>query len=193
MKHIGLISLSGLVLMIPVFFLKAYRIKRLFGWLTGNESSSLEINYQSAQSVISFGQGGLTGTGLGLSKQKFFFLPESHTDYILAIIGEEMGFLFVMIVISCLLIFVWRGLRIANRATNLYHFYLAIGITVYVGLYAFVNTMIVIGILPTTGLPLPFISYGGSQLIINMVCTGILLNISATQSESTYRFAGSET
>jgi cell division protein FtsW len=186
-KNLLIILLSGVGLAIPVFVMKAYRMKRLIAWFTESDAHAMATNWQSFQSVTSFGLGGLFGVGFGYSRQKFFFLPEAHTDYILAIIGEEMGFIGVVLVLSLFLVLIWRGFKIATNSTTRFHYYLAAGLTIYLGLYAFINIMVVIGLLPSTGLPLPFISYGGSQLLVNMICVGILLNISSTSHESVYR------
>jgi cell division protein FtsW len=186
-KNIGTIIFSGLGLAIPILLLEPYRRQRIMSWFTGSEAHAQETNWQSIQSVTSFGLGGLSGTGLGQSKQKLFFLPEAHTDYILAIVGEELGFLGVFFIMSLFLILIWRGFKIASRATTLFHYYLASGLSIYIGLYAFINILVVIGLLPTTGLPLPFISYGGSQLLVNMACIGILLNISTVTHDAVFR------
>lgn len=186
-KNLGTLIFSGLGLAIPIFIIKPYRVKRVMAWFSGSDTAPTDANWQAIQSVTSFGLGGLTGTGLGQSKQKLFFLPEAHTDYILAIIGEELGFLGVLIVITLFLLLIWRGFKIAINSTTLFHYYLAAGLTMYLGLYAFVNILVVIGLFPTTGLPLPFISYGGTQLLINMACIGVLLNISTITHEAVYR------
>ncbi|MCB0279550.1 MAG: FtsW/RodA/SpoVE family cell cycle protein, partial [Calditrichaeota bacterium] len=150
---------------------------------TDHPVQAMAVNYQAKQSLISFGVGGFTGVGLGQSKQKFFFLPEAHTDYILAIIGEEMGFIGAVTVITLFFIVIWRGIKIANQSKHLFHYYLASGLTFYLGSYAFINAMIVLNLLPSTGLPMPFVSYGGTQLLVSMMCIGLLLNISAQNNK----------
>lgn len=177
-KNLSIVVLSGVGLAVPILISESYRINRIISWFSEPLSGNIAANWQSYQSVTSFGLGGLTGVGFGYSRQKFFFLPEAHTDYILAIIGEELGFIGVLLVLVLFLIVIWRGFRIANRATTLFHFYLAAGLTCYIGLYVLINILVVIGALPTTGLPLPFISYGGNQMLINLASIGLLLNIS---------------
>lgn len=179
LKYLVFIIFSGVGFAAPVLLLKSYRITRVINWMKGVDVGSLAGNYQSNQSLLSFGIGGFSGVGIGQSKQKYSFLPEAHTDYILAIIGEETGFIGTSLVLSLFFFMIWRGLKIAKNSNDLFHYYLATGLTTYLGLYAFVNTMVVVGILPTTGLPLPFLSYGGSQLLISMLCIGLLLNISS--------------
>jgi cell division protein FtsW len=136
------------------------------------------VGYQVTESLISFGSGGLTGVGLGDSRQKLFFLPEAHTDFIGAIVGEEMGLIGVMVLVIAFVAIGWRGLRAAFRAPDDYGVYLAVGITMFITIQAFVNLAVAEGMLPTKGLVLPFISYGGSSLLVNCVAVGVLLNVS---------------
>jgi hypothetical protein len=124
------------------------------------------------------GNGGLLGQGVGSSKQKLFYLPESHTDFIFAIIGEELGFVGATAIVLLFMVFAWRGLRIGLRAPEPFGAYLALGITVLIATQTVVNLGVVTGLLPTKGLPLPFISFGGSALVVTMLATGVLLNIS---------------
>lgn len=134
--------------------------------------------FQLTQSQIAFGSGGLFGVGLGHSIQKLFYLPAAHTDFVLSIIGEEMGFLGAFTVIMLFGAFIWQGARIAKRIKDPFGYYLACGIVIIIGLQAVINVGVTIGAIPTKGLPLPFISYGGSALVINMLLVGLLLNIS---------------
>ncbi|MDR4508812.1 MAG: putative lipid II flippase FtsW [Candidatus Brocadiaceae bacterium] len=138
--------------------------------------------YQIIQSWIALGSGGLTGLGIGNSKQKLFYLPESSNDFIFTIIGEEFGFLGVMTIIGLYLLLLWQGLKIVNATREGFGFFLAFGITAMFGLQAAINIGVVSGIIPTTGIPLPFVSTGGSSLLISMIGIGILFNI-AKQSE----------
>ena len=177
-KYITIIVLSGVGFLTPLLFFEGYRINRIKGWLNGAGTSQLGINYQSDQSLLSFGVGGISGVGIGQSKQKFFFLPESHTDYIFAIIGEEIGFLGTSLIVICFLILIWRGFKIAKRSVDPFLYFLASGLVCYIGIYAFINALVVLNVLPTTGLPMPFLSYGGSFLILCMGCVGLILNIS---------------
>jgi cell division protein FtsW len=130
------------------------------------------------QSFNALGPGGLLGRGLGDSMQKLFFLPEPHTDFIFAIVGEEMGFVGAMLVVVLFGLFLWRGTRAAARAGDAYASYLAMGITALIVGQAALNMAVVSGLLPTTGVPLPFVSFGGSSLTLTLFGVGILLNVS---------------
>jgi len=135
--------------------------------------------FQIIQSFIAFGTGGVFGQGLGNGKQKLFYLPEAHTDFIFSVLGEELGLIGVLIVISLFLIVIYCGIRIALRSRDYLGTYLAVGIISLMGLQAIVNMGVVMGLLPTKGTTLPFISYGGTSLMISLVGVGILLNISS--------------
>jgi cell division protein FtsW len=137
-----------------------------------------EPAWQVRQSLIALGNGGVFGIGLGQSKQKLLFLPDPFTDFIMAIVGEELGLIGTLTVVLLFFIVIWRGFHIAHRAPDRAGKLTAIGITSAIGLYAFVNTGVVTHILPTTGIPLPFVSYGGSALMMNLFGIGVLLNIS---------------
>ncbi|HEX7598553.1 MAG TPA: putative lipid II flippase FtsW [Polyangia bacterium] len=139
--------------------------------------------YQLYESLIGVGSGGLTGRGLGQGYQKLFFLPEAHTDFILAIVGEELGLIGVMAVLLAFSVFVWRGLRAATRARDAFGCYLAFGVTLLFGLQALVNMGVVLGLLPTKGLPLPLVSYGGTSMVMSLFMAGVLTNISARNPE----------
>ncbi len=128
---------------------------------------------------MAFGSGGILGVGLGNSKQKLFYLPEPHTDFILSIVAEELGLVGLVIIIILFSILIMRGIKISLNAPDLYSSYLALGIICFIGLQVLVNMGVVMGLLPTKGLTLPLISYGGSSLVINLVGIGILLSISA--------------
>jgi cell division protein FtsW len=130
------------------------------------------------QSLIAIGSGGFTGVGLMESKQKLFYLPEAHTDFIYAVICEELGFIGAMIVIALFAIYGWRGMRAAFSAPDNFGRLLALGITAMVIFQALINFAVVLGMVPTKGIPLPFISYGGSSLLVMLLATGVLLNIS---------------
>lgn len=138
--------------------------------------------YQIIQSWIALGSGGLTGLGLGSSRQKLFFLPESNSDFIFTIIGEEFGFLGASLVIGLFLLLVWHGLKIVHAAKDVFGFFLGLGITVMFGLQAILNIAVVSGVLPTKGIPLPFVSSGGSSLLFSMIGVGILVNIARQSS-----------
>lgn len=139
---------------------------------------SAKATYQLVQSFYALGPGGLLGRGLGDSMQKLFFLPEPHTDFIFAIVGEEMGFVGAMLVVALYALFLWRGTRAALRAGDPYASYLAMGITGLVVGQAALNIAVVSGLLPTTGVPLPFVSFGGSSLTLTLFGAGVLLNVS---------------
>ncbi|HDG67518.1 MAG TPA: hypothetical protein ENG11_00020, partial [candidate division Zixibacteria bacterium] len=126
------------------------------------------------------GSGGFFGLGLGQGKQKIFYLPEAHTDFIFAVIGEELGFLGTAFVILVFAYLVWRGLRVVLRAPDRFGAYVAFGIISEIMFFALINLGVVTRLIPTTGIPLPFISYGGSQLLVHMFMAGVLLNISAS-------------
>ncbi len=154
-----------------------YRMRRITAFLSPFQYR-YGVGYQIAESLMSFGAGGVTGVGLGDSRQKLFFLPEAHTDFISAIVGEELGFVGLAIMIAAFLLVLYRGLRAAYRAADDYGTYLAVGITLFIGLQAFTNLAVAVGLLPTKGLVLPFISFGGSALLVNCAAVGVLLNVS---------------
>src|SRR5205085_8859750 len=129
------------------------------------------------QSLIAVGTGGLTGLGLMEGKQKLFYLPEPHTDFIFAVTAEELGLLGSLFVVTLFAIFLWRGMRASWRTEDIFGRYLAVGITSMVVLQAFINISVVLGIMPTKGIPLPLVSYGGSSLFVTLACIGVLLNI----------------
>ena len=139
---------------------------------------SARATYQLDQSFYALGPGGWIGRGLGNSMQKLFFLPEPHNDFIFAIVGEELGFVGAVAVVGLFALFLWRGMRAAVRATDPYAGYLAMGVTGLIVGQAVLNMAVVSGLLPTTGVPLPFLSFGGSSLVITLFAVGILLNVS---------------
>jgi cell division protein FtsW len=154
-----------------------YRMRRIKAFLEPFEHR-YDVGYQIAESLMSFGAGGPTGVGIGDSRQKLFFLPEAHTDFISAIIGEELGFVGIVALLLAFTAVVIFGFRIAMRASDDYGTWLAVGITMFIGLQAYTNLAVAMGMLPTKGLVLPFISYGGSSLLVNCTAVGILLNVS---------------
>ena len=129
------------------------------------------------QSLIAVSTGGITGTGLMEGKQKLFYLPEPHTDFIFAVTAEELGLVGAIVVVTLFAIFLWRGMRASWRTDDLFGRYLAVGITSMVVLQAFINISVVLGMMPTKGIPLPLVSYGGSSLFVTLTCVGVLLNI----------------
>ena len=159
-----------------------FRMRRMLAFLDP-WAFRRDVGYQITESLISVGSGGVTGLGLGDGRQKLFFLPEAHTDFILSIVGEELGLIGILFVIGAFGVLVWRGLRTAFRARDVFGSYLAFGITAMFGLQALVNIGVVLGSLPTKGLPLPFISYGGTSLVMSLFAAGVLANISARNPE----------
>lgn len=155
-----------------------YRRRRILAFLNPWEDPT-NSGFQIIQSWIAFGSGGLFGNGLGESKQKLFYLPEAHTDFIFSVIGEELGFLGVFVVSAMFLVLIIRGVRTTLGAPDLFGRNLAFGITLLLGLEAFVNIAVVLGMLPTKGLALPFLSYGGTSLLTTLFAIGVLLNISS--------------
>ena len=168
-------------LSVPAFYFLvmnvAYRRERLMVFLNP-DADPQDTGFQITQSLIALGSGGPKGVGLANGIQKLFYLPEPHTDFIYAIIGEELGLIGTIVLLLAFLFFLWRGLRIAWKAKDPFGQFLAAGITAMIVLQALINMSVVIGLLPTKGLPLPFISNGGSSLLVNLMAVGILLNIS---------------
>jgi len=160
----------------------AYRRKRILAFLNPWKDPT-NTGFQIIQSWIAFGTGGLFGNGLGEGKQKLFYLPEAHTDFIFSVIGEELGFIGVFVIAALFLLLVTRGFRAALHAPDDFGRYLAFGLTLLLGLEAFVNIGVVMGMLPTKGLALPFLSYGGTSLLTSLAAVGVLLNISSQSVE----------
>jgi cell division protein FtsW len=162
----------------------AYRRQRIFTFLNP-DVDPLGAGFQIIQSLIAVGTGGVWGRGLMNGVQKLFYLPEPHTDFIYAVIAEELGLAGATLVLLCFCVISWRGLRIALRAPDGFGTFLALGLTTMVAVQAFFNISVVLGLLPTKGIPLPFVSAGGSSLLINLVGMGILLNVSQHVSSET--------
>lgn len=176
-KHLLLFSAPLAIVLFTLVFAIGYKKQRVIDYLEFIRNP-LEGSYQMKQSVLALGSGGVLGTGLGEGKQKLFFLPEPHTDFIFATTGEEGGFLICASIVILFFILVLRGLSIANRAPDDFGFLLALGITFCIFVGALINAGVVVGLLPTTGIPMPFLSYGGSSLIFSSMGIGVLLNIS---------------
>lgn len=157
--------------------MEPYRLKRVLAFLDPWKDPQ-GSGFQLVQSFIALGSGGIRGIGLGESKQKLSFLPESHTDFIFSLVGEELGFIGALIIVCLFLFLFFRGISIANRTKDLFGYYLASGLSMMVALQALINFCVTTGLVPTKGLPLPFISYGGSSLLMNMMAVGILLRLS---------------
>jgi cell division protein FtsW len=163
---------------IPGIFYLALKKPYMFARIAGFMKHDPDAWSQAGQSIIGIGSGGLFGVGLGRSTQKFNFLPERHTDFIFSIIGEELGFIGASLVIGLTFLYVMRGFKIAREAPDMFGFLLASGISFMFGIQVFINVGVATHLLPTTGVTLPFISYGGSSLLLTFITTGILLNIS---------------
>lgn len=155
-----------------------YRMRRILAFLDP-WADRQGIGYQVAESLISVGSGGWFGQGLGAGKQKLYYLPEAHTDFIVSVIGEELGLVGILLVVLLFGVVIWRGVKAAYAAPDAFGAYLALGITSLFGLQAIVNMLVAMGLLPTKGLALPFVSYGGSSLVLSLAAAGILLAISS--------------
>jgi len=162
---------------ILILLREEYRKIRLLSFLDPWRDP-LDSGFHIIQSLLALGSGGISGIGLGESRQKFFYLPDQHTDFIFSIIGEELGFIGTLIIIVLFIILLWRGFMIAVNSVDQFGTLLAAGITAMITFQSIINIGVVTKIIPTTGITLPFISFGGSSLIVNMFCAGILLNIS---------------
>lgn len=173
---LGLVA-AGIPLLYRAITSEEYRKKRFMAFLHPWDDP-LDTGFHIIQSLYALGSGGLFGVGLGRSRQKLFYLPEQHTDFIFAIIGEELGFLGVTIVVLLFFLFAWRGCKIAITAPDYFSSMLAVGVTSLITFQAILNMGVVTASLPVTGIPLPLISYGGSSLIFTLAGVGILLNIS---------------
>ncbi|MBU1147982.1 MAG: putative lipid II flippase FtsW [Candidatus Omnitrophica bacterium] len=165
---------------VPIFYFLIwkvpYRLKRIVGYLDPWTRAE-DAGFQIVQSFLALGSGGIFGLGLGCSRQKLFYLPQAHTDFIFSIIGEELGLIGTLGIVFLFGLFVWQGMKIAIKASDLFSKFLAMGITTNIGLKAIINIAVSTGAIPTKGLPLPFISYGGTALIFNMVGVALLLSI----------------
>ncbi len=177
LSHVGSLILFAMPAIYMLIITSEYRMKRMLSF-TDPWKDPFDSGFQLVQSLIAFGSGSFWGVGLGGSKQKLHFLPEVHTDFIFSLIGEELGLLGVILVLG---IFLWlfiQGIRVSRRTTDPFSYYLTLGLTMMIGVQAIINIAVTTGLMPTKGLPLPFISYGGSALLINMAAVGILINIS---------------
>ncbi|MGB5874589.1 MAG: putative peptidoglycan glycosyltransferase FtsW [Bacteroidota bacterium] len=179
LRHVAL-TVSTLIPLLLVFAVGAdYRLRRILAFLAGSETDSDEANYQVWQGIIGFGNGGIFGLGPGASRQREGFLPQPFDDFVYSIIGEEYGLIGTVLVVALFLIVMLRGMKIARYARDEFGMFLAIGITSTITLYGLVNAGVALGVLPTTGLPMPFVSYGGSSIFFSAIAIGVLLNISS--------------
>lgn len=188
-KHLLGLGLCAVPVVLVLVLGSSYRRQRLLTFLAPWKDAS-NAGFQITQSFLAFGSGGPFGVGLGEGKQKLFFLPEAHTDFVLALVGEELGLVGTGAIILLFALFVVRGFQIAARARMPFGRYLGIGITLLIGGQALVNAAVATGMLPTKGLTLPFVSYGGSSLVISLLAVGILLNISRDRQAGPQESAG---
>lgn len=176
-KHLAAVVGAGAVIAAVYAVSAEYRLRRLMVFFGVGEDEP--VRYQLDQALIAFGNGGITGVGPGQSRQRDWFLPESYGDFIFSIVGEEYGFIGVSLLIIAFVLIMWRGYAVAKKAPDAFGRLLAAGITTTLAVYAFVNAGVTCGVLPTTGLPMPFISYGGSSVFFSAIAVGVLLNISS--------------
>ena len=177
LTHFFGLAAVGLIGFILLIISAPYRIKRITAFLNPWENP-LGDGFQIIQSLYALGPGGLMGLGLGDSLQKYFYLPEPQTDFIFAILGEELGFIGGTFVIGLFFLLFWRGIKIALEAPDPFGRFLALGIVSMIAIQVMINISVVIGLIPVTGITLPFLSYGGSSLTLALCSVGILLNIS---------------
>jgi cell division protein FtsW len=181
-RHLGALALAGVLLAVVQVARHPYMMDRVQGWASHWATGAVDAqgkSWQLHQSMVALGSGGIFGEGPGRGMQKFFFLPDPHTDFIYAVIGEELGLVGTASVLAAYVFLFLRGLKIAGHAPDRFGFLLAAGLTVSLAVYVGMNISVVTGIIPTTGLPLPFLSYGGSALVVNLGVVGVLLNISS--------------
>ena len=175
---VAMFSMAGATLLLfGQKLLHGYQMQRIQIWLNPN-SDPYGAGYNIIQSLLAFAAGGFWGVGYGNSKQKLAWLPEGHTDFIFAVLAEELGFLGCFLVIGLFWTFIHRGIIISSRANDMFGKLLAIGITMSIGLQAFINMSVSSSLIPATGVPMPFISYGGTSVIVSLSMVGVLLNIS---------------
>jgi cell division protein FtsW len=179
LSHIAAAFAAVLPLMGLYLWSAEYRRRRILSFLAGSDGGGESINYQLLQGIIGFGNGGVVGVGPGESRQRDFYLPESYGDFVFSVVGEEYGLIGALGIMALFAVLMLRGLRVAQHARDDLGRFLAVGITSTVALYALINAGVTLGILPTTGLPMPFVSYGGSSIVFSSIAVGILLNISS--------------
>ena len=179
-SHLFAVGSIGGLLMLLSLFGSNYQIARIKAHFEGGDIAG--AGYQLQQSLMSLGGGGFLGIGLGESISKNLFLPTPHTDFILAIIGEEMGFLGVLVISTMFLMFFFRSLKVAKSSKDSFGLYLAVGLATSIFLYAVVNAAVVSGLVPVTGLPIPLVSYGGSNILYTLGAVGVILNISSSST-----------
>ena len=179
--HLAATIGCALPLLVVAVFCASYRLRRVCAFLSPWDDP-LGNGFQIIHSFLAFGSGGVLGQGAGAGLQKLWYLPQSHTDFIFSVLAEELGLVGVVFVVALFLTLIVRGIMLSARASNAgdtFGSYLALGLTLMVGLQALINICVVMGLLPTKGLTLPFISYGGTSLAVNLVAVGMLLNVAA--------------
>lgn len=179
MKHLILTCLALIPLFLLIMVIQPYRFERITSYIDMIGSDTLDYSTQLGQSILAFGIGGIFGVGPGESKQRDFFLPEAYNDFVYSIVGEEYGFLGTVAIMFIFILIMYRGLRIAKYAPDPFGRFIAISATLAISFNALVNACVSLGLFPTTGLPMPFISYGGTSIVTAACAIGILLNISA--------------
>jgi cell division protein FtsW len=189
MKYLAMASSAAGVYVLYLIVFVPWRLQRFLAFIHPNLDPQGK-GFQLIQSLIAVGSGGFTGVGLMESRQKLFYLPEAHTDFIFAVLCEELGFIGGAFVLSLFAIYAWRGMRAALEALDPFGRLLALGVTTMVASQAMINLCVVLGMVPTKGIPLPFISYGGSSLLVMLLATGVLLNISQGAGQQIGRRAG---
>ena len=182
--HILFVFLASIPALAVLIFSAPYRRRRILAFLNP-WADKQGVGFQIIQSFVALGSGGLIGVGLGQSRQKLFYLPASHTDFIFSIIGEELGFLGAAAIITLFLLFVWQGMKIVFKAPDTFQRILSMGVVALIAFEVIINIGVTAGAFPTKGLPLPFISYGGSGLIFHLTAIGLLLNVA--RSNEAYR------
>jgi cell division protein FtsW len=177
LRYFSYAFLASLLPLYILIFHVAYRRDRILAFLNPY-SDPQGRGFHIIQSLIAVSTGGITGVGLMEGKQKLFYLPEPHTDFIFAVTAEELGLVGALVIVLLFAIFLWRGIRTALRTQDVFGRFLAVGITSMIVVQAFINISVVLGLMPTKGIPLPLVSYGGSSLLVTLACIGVLLNIS---------------
>jgi len=185
MTHVFTLAGIGAVAGVLLILQGEYRADRLLAFTSAEEDPS-GLGFQTIQLLIALGSGGVEGLGLGVSRQKFFYIPGAHTDGVFAIIGEETGFVGAMIVIGLFAYLIYRGFKVAMNARDEFGTYLAMGVICWISFQALINVGGITRSIPLTGIPLPFVSYGGSSLIMIMAAVGVLLNVSRYSQEHAY-------
>jgi cell division protein FtsW len=177
LSHVAALAGAGLITLTVLILLGGYRVNRILSFTSAEDDPS-GLGFHTLQLLVAFGSGGWTGLGLGVSRQKFFYVPGSHTDGVLAIIGEELGLVGVLTVLGLFAVVLWHGWLIARRADSRFGSLLAVGVTGWIGFQTLINVCGVLRLLPLTGIPLPFLSYGGSSLAVTLTGIGLLLGVS---------------